>query len=82
MFHITLYFIYSKLALRINHIKLNPWQYLILSFLILIGIGTLFLNMPFVKHQNGISFINTLFTSTSAVCVTGLTTVNTSGFNW
>lgn len=68
--------------MRINHIKLNPWQYLILSFLILIGIGTLFLNMPFVKHQNGISFIDTLFTSTSAVCVTGLTTVNTSGFNW
>lgn len=68
--------------MRLNHIKLNPWQYLILSFLILIGIGTLFLNMPFVKHQNGISFIDTLFTSTSAVCVTGLTTVNTSGFNW
>lgn len=68
--------------MRLNHIKLNPWQYLILSFLILIGIGTLFLNMPFVKYQNGISFIDTLFTSTSAVCVTGLTTVNTSGFNW
>lgn len=70
------------MVLRLNHIKLNPWQYLILSFLILIGIGTLFLNMPFVKYQNGISFIDTLFTSTSAVCVTGLTTVNTSGFNW
>ncbi len=67
---------------KLSHIKLNPWQYLILSFLILIGIGTLFLNFPFVKHQNGISFIDTLFTSTSAVCVTGLTTVNTSGFNW
>ncbi len=38
--------------------------------------------MPFVKHQNGISFVDTLFTSTSAVCVTGLTTVSTSGFNW
>ncbi len=64
------------------YIKLNPWQYLILSFLILISVGTVLLNLPFVKHQNGISFIDSLFTSTSAVCVTGLTTVSTSGFNW
>jgi len=67
---------------KVSHIKLNPWQYLILSFLTLIILGTLFLNLPFVKHQNGISFVDSLFTSTSAVCVTGLTTVNTSGFNW
>ncbi len=67
---------------KVSHIKLNPWQYLILSFLTLIILGTFFLNLPFVKHQNGISFIDSLFTSTSAVCVTGLTTVNTSGFNW
>ncbi|NOZ34831.1 MAG: potassium transporter [Chlorobi bacterium] len=68
--------------MKLSHIKLNPWQYLILSFLILIGLGTFFLNLPFVRHQNGLTFIDSLFTSTSAVCVTGLTTVNTSGFNW
>jgi len=70
------------LKIKLSHIKLNPWQYLILSFLILIGLGTFFLNLPFVRHQNGLTFIDSLFTSTSAVCVTGLTTVNTSGFNW
>ncbi|MCF6183553.1 MAG: hypothetical protein L3J56_02810 [Bacteroidales bacterium] len=53
-----------------------------MSFLILIGLGTFFLNLPFVRHQNGLTFINSLFTSTSAVCVTGLTTISTSGFNW
>ena len=61
--------------------RLNPWQYLILSFLILIFVGTLLLKLPFVKHQAGLSWIDALFTSTSAVCVTGLTTVPTSGFN-
>ncbi len=71
-----------KLKPQHSNIKLNPWQYLVLSFIFLISIGTFLLNLPFVKHQNGISFIDTLFTSTSAVCVTGLTTVNTSGFNW
>ena len=63
------------------HNKLNPWQYLILSFILLISFGTLLLNLPFVKHQEGLAFIDTVFTATSAVCVTGLTTVNTSGFN-
>ncbi len=61
--------------------KINPWQWLILSFLFLIGLGTLLLKMPWVKHASGLSFIDALFTSTSAVCVTGLTTVPTSGFN-
>ncbi|MDH3381510.1 MAG: hypothetical protein OEL54_02315 [Flavobacteriaceae bacterium] len=37
--------------------------------------------MPFVKHDGGLSFIDALFTATSAVCVTGLTVVTTSGFN-
>ncbi len=65
----------------IRHISLNPWQYLVLSFLGLIVSGTLLLQMPFVKHLNGLTNIDALFTSTSAVCVTGLTTVSTSGFN-
>ncbi|MBN2041062.1 MAG: hypothetical protein JW864_13550 [Spirochaetes bacterium] len=39
--------------------------------MILILIGTLLLSMPFSTH-NGIGIIDALFTSTSAVCVTGL----------
>jgi len=37
--------------------------------------------MPFVNHTNGLSIIDACFTATSAICVTGLTTVSTSGFN-
>lgn len=80
-FNLLCILFFLKMISKLDNIKLNPWQYLILSFLILIIIGVFFLNMPFVKHQSGISFIDTLFMSTSAVCVTGLTTVNTSGFN-
>lgn len=61
--------------------KFNPWQYLVLSFIFLISFGTFGLEMPFVKHTNGLHWIDAAFTSTSAVCVTGLTTVSTSGFN-
>lgn len=42
-----------------------------LSFLALILIGTLFLMLP-PSTTGNISFIDALFTSTSAVCVTGL----------
>lgn len=62
-------------------LQLNPWHYLMLSFIFLILFGTFLLMMPFVIHENGLSFIDALFTATSAVCVTGLTVVNISGFN-
>ncbi len=61
--------------------KFNPWQYLVLSFIFIIAFGTLSLKLPFVKHTNGLHWIDAVFTSTSAVCVTGLVTVPTSGFN-
>ena len=61
--------------------RFNPWQYLLLSFLLLILFGAFLLEMPFVRHKQGLPLIDALFTSTSAVCVTGLTTVPTSGFN-
>ncbi len=64
-----------------NHRNLNIWQLMIMSFLGLITFGTLLLKLPFVEHQNGLNWIDALFTSTSAVCVTGLVTVKTSGFN-
>ncbi len=65
----------------LKNISLNPWQYLVISFVLLIGFGAVLLKMPFVQHQGGLSGIDAIFTSTSAVCVTGLTTVRTSGFN-
>ena len=47
------------------------------SFLFLISIGTILLMMPRMTI-NGISFIDALFTATSASCITGLSVVSTS----
>lgn len=58
---------------------LNPAQLFIISFLGLIFMGTFLLMLPKATHH-GISFIDALFTSTSAVCVTGLIVVDTSTF--
>ncbi len=52
----------------------NPLKIFVVSFLFLITVGTTLLMFPNSTH-NGISFVNALFTSTSAVCVTGLNSV-------
>ena len=57
--------------------KIHPYFIIILTFLGVIFTGTLFLLFP-VSGGNGksIGFVDALFMSTSAVCVTGLGTVN------
>lgn len=72
-------FIRESSELNINYkIKgLNPVQLFILSFLFIIFIGSLLLILPNATYS-GISYLNALFTATSAVCVTGLSVVNTS----
>lgn len=54
---------------------LNPAQLFMLSFLLVIFSGTFVLMLPRATN-GGITFINALFTSTSAVCVTGLVVVD------
>ncbi|MBN2643730.1 MAG: hypothetical protein JXR78_18920 [Victivallales bacterium] len=66
--------------MKINIIKKSQLLF-ILSFLLLIAMGTVLLQTIMLLGKNGISFIDALFISTSAVCVTGLTTVPTSQFN-
>ena len=56
---------------------LNQTRIIVLSFLLAILIGALFLALP-VSHNGELSFLNALFTATSATCVTGLTTVSLS----
>jgi potassium uptake TrkH family protein len=57
----------------------HPARVLVGSFFILILLGTLVLMMPRITVDGqGLSFINALFTSTSAVCVTGLIVVDTA----
>ncbi|MFH1740801.1 MAG: potassium transporter TrkG [bacterium] len=56
----------------------TPTYRLLLTFSILILIGTIALQMPGTAHPaHEINWIDSLFTSTSAVCVTGLTVTDT-----
>ncbi|MEZ4775223.1 MAG: potassium transporter TrkG [Bacteroidia bacterium] len=58
---------------------LNPAQLFIAGFLLLILLGSGLLMLPNATHGR-ISFIDALFTSTSAVCVTGLAVVDTGTY--
>ncbi len=57
--------------------RLSPGMVFILSFALLIGLGALLLKTP-QATTGGIGWIDAVFTSTSAVCVTGLITVDTA----
>lgn len=59
---------------------LGPERTLILSFLIIILIGTFLLSLPYAAQQRSTSLVDALFTATSAVCVTGLIVVDTGSF--
>ncbi len=60
-------------------LKLKPAQLVILSFSAVILLGTFLLMLPVSsKEGQAISFIDALFMSTSATCVTGLATVSLS----
>ena len=51
-----------------------------LSFFLLIMTGTMLLLLPISTNGAGISFIDALFTATSATCVTGLVVVDTGSY--
>lgn len=59
--------------------KMSPGRFIVLGFAFVILLGATLLVLP-ASHNEGIdvSFIDALFTSTSAVCVTGLITVDTA----
>ncbi|MBS4537991.1 TrkH family potassium uptake protein [Clostridium sp. D2Q-11] len=68
-----------ELKNRMNELKSNPAQVLVLGFAALIFIGATLLNLPMASASGrSIGFIDALFTSASAVCVTGLVVVNTA----
>jgi Trk-type K+ transport system membrane component len=68
-------------ALKLNYKRtvLNPAQLFVASFLMVILIGAFMLMLPNATYS-GINFTNALFTSASAVCVTGLIVVDTGSF--
>jgi trk/ktr system potassium uptake protein len=67
----------SNLLRFIYKRSLNPSFLFVISFAVIILIGGLLLMLPRAT-VNGISAVNALFTSTSAVCVTGLLAVDTA----
>lgn len=69
----------KKIMNLIQKNKLKASQTIILSFLIVIFIGTILLFLPISSVQEGsVGTLTALFTATSAVCVTGLVVVNTA----
>ena len=59
--------------------KLNPAAQIVIGFLSIILIGTFLLCLP-ISSNNGqwFSFVDSMLTSTSSVCVTGLIVVDTA----
>ncbi|HBT09758.1 MAG TPA: ATPase, partial [Leeuwenhoekiella sp.] len=78
---ILLTFIREFAEQRIDYKKshLNPAQLFIASFIAIVLLGTFLLMLPKATYE-GISFLDALFTSTSAVCVTGLIVVDTGSY--
>ncbi|MBK8502423.1 MAG: ATPase [Saprospiraceae bacterium] len=70
---------FSEVRFNYKRTLLNPAQLFVTSFLMIISIGTFLLMLPKATFE-GISFIDALFTSTSAVCVTGLIVVDTGSY--
>jgi len=64
---------------KIKKIKIHPCIQITLGFIIVILIGAFLLTLP-ISNKTGewLNFLDSLFTSTSAVCVTGLIVVDTA----
>lgn len=69
----------STLPITFSRDVFNPAQLFIGSFAAIIVLGTFLLMLPNATVE-GISFIDSLFTATSAVCVTGLIVVDTGSY--
>jgi len=61
----------------IPRFRLRPAELIISSFAALVLLGTALLVLPGVSRREPLSFIDALFTATSAACVTGLVVVDT-----
>ena len=59
--------------------KIQPGRVIVLGFLLVILLGAIILTLPISRNEGvDVSFIDALFTSTSAVCVTGLIAIDTA----
>ena len=68
-----------RLNAFLKNITAQPARTLMASFILAIITGTILLMLPFTTSEaSGLSFIDSLFTATSAICVTGLIVVETA----
>jgi trk system potassium uptake protein TrkH len=78
---ILLFYEIAVAGASLSYLKIKPAAAFVISFLILIIIGTGLLMMPDMTiRPGGMPFLEALFTSTSAVCVTGLIVVDTASY--
>ena len=64
-----------------KHKHITSFQVIILGFFLVIIFGSLLLTLPYATQDgHGASFADALFTSTSAVCVTGLVIYDTATY--
>jgi len=68
----------KELFRRLRPYGQMPQTLLIGGFAGVILVGTLLLLLPWSQTKGGVGFVDALFTSTSAVCVTGLIVVDTA----
>lgn len=61
-------------------LKAHPATLVLASFLSAIAAGTLLLKLPAATAAGDISWVDAIFTATSAVCVTGLVVVDTGSY--
>lgn len=64
--------------MRLTPKQFSPAQLLASSFAGLIAVGTMLLWLPIAAAREQLSLLDAFFTATSAVCVTGLTVVDSS----
>ena len=72
-----------KIVKKISDIinKKEPTQIMVIGYAVIILIGAFLLSMPIsTQNRESIGFLDALFTSTSAVCVTGLVAVDTATY--
>ena len=68
------------MMLRSRILKAHPAVLILITFLLAIAIGTFLLLLPVSTKGGTISWVNAVFTATSAVCVTGLVVVDTGTY--
>lgn len=68
------------MALRNRVLKAHPATVVLASFILAIISGAVLLKFPISTKTGHISWLDAVFTATSAVCVTGLTVVDTGSY--